>query len=89
MPPSTPLLKRWPKPRVVFEASMNWHLLFEVLEQSVPVEHLTLATPFKTRIIAEAQVKTDKIDARILTLLLLAGLVSNEHIPCREIRHRI
>ena len=32
----------------------------------MPSQHLTLANPFKTRIIAEAQVKTDKIDARIL-----------------------
>ncbi len=35
-----------------------------------------LANPFKTRIIAETQVKTDKIDARILALLLRAGLAS-------------
>lgn len=80
------LVKRWPNPRVVFEASMNWHWLYEELEQHMPAEHLTLANPFKTRIIAEAQVKTDKIDARILALLLRAGLVSSVHIPCRETR---
>ncbi len=82
------LVKRWPNPRVVFEASMNWHWLFEVLEQAMPGEHLTLANAFKTRIIAEAQVKTDKIDARILALLLRAGLVSSVHIPCKETRQR-
>ncbi len=82
------LVKRWPNPRVVFEASMNWHWLYEVLEQSMVPEHLTLANPFKTRIIAEAQVKTDKIDARILALLLRAGLVSSVHIPCKETRQR-
>jgi hypothetical protein len=26
------LLKRWQYPRVVFEATMNWHWLLEVLE---------------------------------------------------------
>lgn len=82
------LVKRWPKPRVVFEASMNWHWLYEVLEQAMPGEHITLANPFKTRIIAEAQVKTDKIDARILALLLRAGLVSSVHIPCKATRER-
>lgn len=82
------LVKRWPNPRVVFEASMNWHWLFEVLERSMPGEHITLANPFKTRIIAEAQVKTDKIDARILALLLRAGLVSSVHIPCKATRER-
>jgi transposase len=82
------LVGRWPDPRVVFEASMNWHWLYEVLEQSMPAERITLANPFKTRIIAEAQVKTDKIDARLLALLLRAGLVSSVHIPCKETRQR-
>jgi transposase len=82
------LVKRWPNARVVFEASMNWHWLYEELEQHMPAERLTLANPFKTRIIAEAQVKTDKIDARILALLLRAGLVSSVHIPCKETRQR-
>jgi transposase len=82
------LVRRWPNPRVVFEASMNWHWLFEVLEQSMPGHHITLANPFKTRIIAEAQVKTDKIDARILALLLRAGLISSVHIPCKVTRDR-
>ena len=42
------LLKRWPHPRVVFEASMNWHWLYEVLERSLPSEPITLANAFKT-----------------------------------------
>lgn len=67
---------------------MNWHWLYEVLEQAMPAGHITLANPFKTRIIAEAQVKTDKIDARILALLLRAGLVSPVHIPAKATRQR-
>jgi transposase len=82
------MLARWPNPRVVFEASMNWHWLFEVLEEVLPYERITLANPFKTRIIAEAQVKTDKVDAKILALLLRAGLVSSVHIPSRTTRER-
>ncbi|MBB5035765.1 IS110 family RNA-guided transposase [Prosthecobacter vanneervenii] len=82
------LVKRWPNPRVVFEATMNWYWLYEVLERSMPAARIMLANPFKTRIIAEAQVKTDKIDARILALLLRAGLVSSVHIPCKETRLR-
>jgi transposase len=57
----------WVLPRI---AAGRWHWLYEELEQHMPAERLTLANPFKTRIIAEAQVKTDKIDARILALLL-------------------
>lgn len=56
---------------------MNWHWPYEELVQHMPANHLTLANPFKTRIIAEAQVKTGKIDARILALLLHAVLISS------------
>jgi hypothetical protein len=30
---------------------MNWHWLYEELEQHTPAQNLTLANPFKTRII--------------------------------------
>jgi hypothetical protein len=42
---------------------MNWHWLFEILEEAMPREDIVLANAFKTRIIAEAQIKTDKVDA--------------------------
>ena len=45
-----------------------------------------LANPFKTRIIAEAQIKTDKVDARILADLLRARLVSSVDVFGRETR---
>ncbi|MCB0187713.1 MAG: IS110 family transposase [Caldilineaceae bacterium] len=82
------LVNRWRNPRIVFEASMNWHWLYEVLEREMDASRITLANPFKTRIIAEAQVKTDKVDAKILALLLRAGLVSAVHIPAKATRER-
>jgi transposase len=42
---------------------------------------------FETRIIAEAQIKTDKVDARILADLLRGKLVPSVHIVGRETRH--
>jgi transposase len=80
------LVRRWPGCRVVFEAGTSWHWLFEILEKEVSSERIVLANPFKTRIIAEAQIKTDKVDARILADLLRGGLVSSVHIPGRETR---
>ena len=80
------LMRRWAGCHVVFEASMNWHWLFEILEREVPSERIVLANPFKTRIIAEAQIKTDKVDARILADLLRGRLVSSVHIAGRETR---
>jgi transposase len=82
------LVKRWQHPRVVFEATMNWHWLFEIVETVVPTEDIVMANPAKTRIIAEAQVKTDKIDARILAQLLRADLISRVHIPAKPTRER-
>ena len=49
------LVRRWPGCRVVFEAGMNWHWLFEILERELSPDRIVLANPFKTRIIAEAQ----------------------------------
>src|SRR5258705_1774401 len=80
------LVRRWPGCHVVFEAGMNWHWLFEILEREMPSERIVLANAFKTRIIAEAQIKTDKVDARILADLLRGRLVSRVHIPGRETR---
>jgi transposase len=83
------LVGRWPGCRVVFEACMNWHWLLEILEEAMPREDIVLANAFKTRIIAEAQIKTDKVDARILADLLRGNLVSRVHLcgkATREIK---
>jgi transposase len=80
------LVRRWPGCRVVFEVGMNWHWLFEILERELSPERIVLANPFKTRVIAEAQIKTDKVDARILSDLLRARLISSVHVVGRESR---
>lgn len=46
---------------------------------------MTLANPYKTRIIAK--VKTDKIDARWLAVLHRGGLVAESHASSAESRH--
>ena len=69
---------------VVIEASMNWYHLYDLLEDlDIPV---TLAHPLRTRAIAEAKVKTDKVDSTILAHLLRTDLVPAAYIPPREIR---
>ena len=82
------MVKRWPGCRIVFESSMNWQWLYEVLEVEMAEEDIILANPYKTRIIAEAQVKTDKVDAYILAQLLRGNLVSSVHIPSKATRQR-
>jgi transposase len=46
------------------------------LERELFSERIVLANPFKTRVIAEAQIKTDKVDARILADLLPESMPS-------------
>jgi transposase len=71
----------------VVESTGNlWLKTYEVLEDNgVPVK---LANPLKTRAIAEAKIKTDKISARILAHLLRADLIPECYIPPREVRER-
>jgi transposase len=59
-----------------------------VLEQIKEVESITVANPYKVRLIAEAQIKTDKIDARKLAMLLRLGVIPACHIPDRSTRDR-
>jgi len=47
-----------------------------------------LAHPLKTRLIADAQIKTDKIDAAALATLLRGNLVARAHVPGKATRLR-
>lgn len=70
--------------RVVMEATGNWPYLYECWEPLV--EEVQLAHPLKTKAIASARIKTDRIDKRILAQLGLADLVPQAYIPPREVR---
>jgi transposase len=47
-----------------------------------------LANPYKTKIIAEAKIKSDKLDARILADLLRADLVYESYVPKKSSEKR-
>jgi transposase len=66
---------------VVFEAGQNWMWLYEVVEPMRMVSGIHVASPYQTRLIAAAQIKTDKMDARKLAQLLRAKLIPEVHIP--------
>jgi transposase len=52
------------------------------------VASVVLAHPFKTRLIADAQIKTDRLDARALATLLRGNLVATVHAPDAANRSR-
>src|ERR671937_2744897 len=55
---------------VAIEATCNTHAIARLLERHVA--RVVVSNPMKTRAIAEAKVKTDKVDARVLAQLLAA-----------------
>ncbi len=55
---------------VALEATCNTHAIARLLERHVG--RVVVSNPMKTRAIAEARVKTDKVDARVLAELLAA-----------------
>ena len=73
--------------KAVVESSANyWTKLFDVLEENgISVK---LSNPYKTKAIAEAKVKTDKVDARTLAQLLRADLVAECYVPSKENREK-
>jgi len=82
------LVKKYPGCRVVFETTMSWHWLYEILEAHMEHKDIVLANAYKMRVIAEAQVKTDKVDAFILAKFLRVDMISTVHIPSKSTRQR-
>jgi len=65
----------------VLEASRTWGVMYDLLAELDGVELVELAHPQKVRAIAEAKIKTDKIDSHILAQLLRADLIPAAYIP--------
>jgi transposase len=74
--------------RAVIEACWNWGKVYDTLEGIEGIEEIVLAHPLKTRLIADAQIKTDKIDAAALATLLRGNLVARAHVPGKATRLR-
>jgi transposase len=71
--------------RVVMESTGSvWTNLYNHLDaRHIPV---TLANPLKTKAIASAKIKSDKVDARILAHLLRSNLVAESYVPPKHLR---
>ena len=72
------------KAEAVLEAGPNWVFMYDWLEGEV--DRVKLAHPLKVKAIADAKVKTDKIDAKILAHLLRADLIPEAYVPKAETR---
>lgn len=70
--------------QVAVEACYNWGYFFDILQDCTA--EVVLAHPLKTRLIAEARIKTDAIDARVLAELLRAKLLPVAYAPAAATR---
>ena len=73
---------------VVIEACWNWGVLYDLLEDTAGVAKVVLSHPAKNRIIADAQIKNDRVDAKALATLLRGDFVARVHVPSRDVRQR-
>jgi len=76
--------------RVVMEPCTIWEPLYEALEKE-GVETI-LTNPLRTRLIADATIKTDRVDARALATLLRLEAIPRVHVPDAEgraLRHLV
>jgi len=73
--------------KAVVEPSANfWIRIYDKLEdEGVQVK---LSNPMRTKAIAEARIKTDRIDAKTLAYLLRGDLVAESYVPTRKNRER-
>src|SRR4051812_12892531 len=69
--------------RVAIEATGNTYAIARLLDGHVA--EVVISNPLKTRAIAEAKVKTDKVDATVLAQLLAAGFLPGVWRPSEEL----
>jgi transposase len=72
--------------KAVIEATGNWGYLHDLLEGMV--EEVVVAHPLKTKAIASAKIKTDKIDSETLAQLLRTDFIPRSYIPPCEVREQ-
>lgn len=70
--------------KAVLEASYAWAPMYDWLDEVA--DEVVLAHPLKVHGIAEARIKTDKIDSEILAHLLRADLIPRAHASSKVVR---
>jgi len=67
---------------LVLEATGNTYAIVQLLKQHV--DRVVVSNPLQTRAIADAKIKTDKIDAEVLVRLLAGGWLPEVWVPDAE-----
>jgi transposase len=77
-------ISRHPNAKVAIEATSMYEHIYDTI-RSCGVE-VVVANPLRTRLIADARVKTDKVDSRILAMLMKSDMLPEAYVPEEEIR---
>ena len=72
------------KTRIVMESSCVWYNIYRYLSDEKRF-NVVLSNPIKTRAIASAKIKTDKLDAIKLANLLRGGYIAECYVPDKRI----
>jgi transposase len=70
--------------KAVLEAGYGWGPIYDWIGEVA--DEVILAHPLKVRAIAEARIKTDKLDSEMLAHLLRADLIPEAYAPSKETR---
>ena len=70
--------------KLVIESTANWYWLYDLLTDNG--FDVVISNPVKTKAIASARIKNDKLDSHMLAQLLRADLVATVHASSRQTR---
>jgi transposase len=71
-----------PDTRMVLESSSSWYWIYSILSKR---HNVILSNPIKTKAIASAKVKTDRVDALTLVNLLRGGYIPECYVPPKRV----
>ncbi|MDR5657733.1 IS110 family transposase [Halodesulfurarchaeum sp. HSR-GB] len=69
--------------KAAFEATGNYYSIYDTLSEQLDVH---VADPRQTKAIGTAEVKNDRLDAKLLAQLCRAGMVAESYVPPKDIR---
>jgi len=72
------------KTKIVIESMSSWYWLYDLLTENG--FGVVISNPLKTKAIASAKIKNDKLDSHMLAQLLRSSLISTVHVSSLETR---
>ena len=71
--------------QAAIEATGNYYTIYDTLDEYLDV---VVADPQQTKAIGVAEMKNDRLDAKLLAQLRRAGMIAQSYVPSEELRER-